>query len=508
MTGPIVGATALLLGPFILTACRSTTPSARVQNEVNLPMPQSAGVESIAEPPLPVNDRGTLKLSATSLIALAFNRQPDIASSFEAFKAEEARYDFFFTSRDALTPQLSVSNTFDESRTLDDDTGHREGTQNREHDVEVGVDKHFFDTTTVRVTGGLNTWTEDGDIGNQPFVSANVRYPLGESREKLERASEDIYRQNELNDTQLSYIEQVRERLKDALERLYEVLELRERVASGKRWQHDLLALSQRLDAIEGRAVANDRRRVEAERTRVRAEVRNLAGRARIELARLKHACGIPYKTEIEFVKEPFNPFEGISHADLLRVSIETDPEIATLRNAMRNAEVQLDLAQRGQWDVSLLLAGRGQFRGRGAADGNTDWFASAGLEVSAVDDRVTGSLQRQARASIARFKKAMEARESLIYADTLEPLVRIETLSASRKELIDNLGRFQEDYRAGVTEFVAGNLSIDNLLTRRETLFGQEEQIAELANAVGANVAELCSATGKFFELLGEPTK
>ena len=499
-------ATVLLLVPFILTDCKSTMPSARVQADVDLPTPQSARVDSTVEVPLPISESGFLTLSPTSLIRLAFNRQPDISSSFEAFRAEEARYDFFYTSLDALTPHLSVSNSFNESRTLDDDSRIRIGTQNRAHGVEVGVDKLFFDTTRVSVAAGLDTLAEDGDIGNQPFLSANVRYPLGESREKLERASEDIFRQNELNDTQLAYIVEIRRRLERALRGYYEVLELRDRVKSATRWRQDLVALSRRIDAIEGRDVSNDRRRVEAEMARANSTVRNLAGRSRVELARFKHASGIPYDTEIEFVEEPFNPFEGRSHEGLLGISIETDPEIATLRNAMRNAEVQLDLAQRGQWDVALLLAGKGQFRGRGEAEGNTEWSVSVGLDVSVVDERVTSSLQRQARASIARFKKAIEARESLIYADVFEPLVRIETLSASRKELIDNLGRFEEDYLAGIRELVAGTLNIDDLLNRRETIFSQEQEIARLANFVGVNVAELCSATGKFFELLGEP--
>lgn len=499
-------ATGLLLVPFILTACSSTMPSARVHADVDLPTPQSARVDSAAEVALPISESGVLALSPTSLIRLAFNRQPDISSSFEAFRAEEARYDFFYTSRDALTPHLSLSNTFSESRTLDDDNGKRIGTQNRAHGVEVGVDKLFFDTTRVSVAAGLDTLAEDGDIGNQPFLSANVRYPLGESREKLERASEDIFRQNELNDAQLAYIVQIRRRLERALRGYYQVLELRDRVKSATRWQQDLMSLSRRMDAIEGRDVSNDRRRVEAELARANAEVRNLVGRSRVELARFKHASGIPYDTEVKFVETPFNPFKERSHEVLLRISIETDPEIATLRNAMSNAEVQLDLARRGQWDVALLLAGKGQFRGRGAVEGNTEWSVSVGLDVSAVDERVTSSLERQAQASIARFKKAIEARESLIYADTFEPLVRIETLSASRKELIDNLGRFEEDYRVGMREFVAGKLNIDDLLTRRETIFDQEEEIARLANFVGANIAELCSATGKFFELLGEP--
>ena len=83
---------------------------------------------------------------------------------------------------------------------------------------------------------------------------------------------------------------------------------------------------------------------------------------------------------------------------------------------------------------------------------------------------------------------------------------MRIETLGASRDELARNLRRFQDDYESGVEEFIAGRLNIDDLLKRRETIYEQEEEIAELAFMVGANVAELCAATGKFFELLGVP--
>ena len=70
---------------------------------------------------------------------------------------------------------------------------------------------------------------------------------------------------------------------------------------------------------------------------------------------------------------------------------------------------------------------------------------------------------------------------------------------------LID-LGRFEEDYATGVGEYLAGRLNIDDLLKRRELLFEQTEQIAFLNFIVGANVAELCTATGKFFKLLNGP--
>ena len=67
----------------------------------------------------------------------------------------------------------------------------------------------------------------------------------------------------------------------------------------------------------------------------------------------------------------------------------------------------------------------------------------------------------------------------------------------------MDNLPRYEQDYQDGVEEYWAAKLNIDDLLKRREALFDQQQEISLLEFLVGANVAELCTATGKFFEIL-----
>ncbi|HUU83774.1 MAG TPA: TolC family protein [Phycisphaerae bacterium] len=489
-----------VLALAVLPACESALPSARLQQEVTLPVPVSA--KQAPDPArLTRQDRGeTQRLSPRTLIPLAFNLQPDIKSEFDRFKSEEARYDFFYTSRDALTPRFNVGNVLGESRA---DEG---VTRDREHVAELGVEKLFFDTTEADVAVGYRSAATDQAIGDHPFLSASLRYPLWVSRRKLERTSEDIFRRNELNDAQLDYIEEVRSRLEGALFKFYEVMGLERELKHLERWNSDLESLARRIDEIEDRDVSTDRRRVAAEITRVGAEFRKQTGWYEIQLARLKSHCGLPFHVRLEMVDEPFNPFEGAAHEELFQASIATDPEIATLRNALRNAEVQLDLARRGKWDVTLMLNGESGLEGRGEDEGVSDWSVSAGVEVSAVDRRVTESLERQAQANIHRFVQAIAARENSIFVDTLEPVVRIETLSASRDELIANLPRYQDDYDTGLAEYLASRLAIDDLLSRRETLFGQEEEISGLTSLVGYNVAELCSATGRFFELLDGP--
>ncbi|UCE61367.1 MAG: TolC family protein [Phycisphaerales bacterium] len=444
----------------------------------------------------------TLTVTGRSLIPIAFNCQPDIKASFERFKSEEARYDFFYVSRDSLTPQVRTSNAFNEYREPDEENRTTAVTRDRSHGVEFAVEKRFFDTTELDLAVGYQTEV-NSDIGNYPYVTGRLRYPLWASREKLGRASEDIFRRNELDDAQLAYIQQVRSRLQDMLFKFYLAIQQERQLEYLREWLEDLEDLARSVDAIEGRDVATDRRRIQAEIARKTSDIRNLTGRKEIDDERFKASCGLPFHVQVELIDDDFNPFVGATHEELLRASMETDPEIATLRNALRNAEVQLDLARRGKWDIALTLAGASQIEGRGTLEGTSDWSASAGFEVSAVDSRVTGSLIRQAQASIARFRQAIAARENAIFVDTLEPVIRIETLGKSREELTNNLPRYIEDYENGVSEFLRGALNIDDLLKRRETLIDQQYEIANLAWLVGANVAELCSATGKFFDLL-----
>ncbi len=483
--------------PLVLSSCANHVPSISLDSGVSFPAPTS--INTLPDPKrlTDVDDGKKIKLTPRSLISIAFNAHPNIASSFSRYKSEEARYDFFYTSRDSLTPRFRVSNNFNESR---DD---QDVSRTRDHAVELGIERLFFDTTEFNVAVGYNTNENNDEIGNYPFISADLRYPFAVSRRKLERTSEDIFRRNELDDAQLAYIQTVRDRLQSSLFRFYDVTNLTRVVKNRTSWKNDLEKLREQIIERKGPSSQSDLDRLNAELATVTSEVRNTIGRYEIQSARLLAAIGLPFNVQVEMVEEFFNPFENCSHQDLLRTSIDTDPEIATLSNSLKNAEVQLDLAERGRWDLALLLGGQSSLEGRGENESISDWSVSVGIDISAVDPRVTDSLIRQSNGLINRFKHAIAARENEIFTDTLEPLVRIDTLSDSRDQLIKNLPRYVQDYESGVVAYFNGQLNIDDLLTRRETLEQQQNEISRLILLIGANVAELCAATGKFFELL-----
>lgn len=483
-----------------LSGCRGTVPSSRLAQDVNLPVPRNQ--LALPEPARlrKADGLAASQLTARTLIPLAFDLQPDIKSAFQRFRSEEARYDFFYSSRDSLTPRLRVTNEFDERRDPIDVT------RIRDHSVEVALEKRFFDTTRFDVSVGMRNTDIDDDFGNAPFISADLRYPLWESREKLERASEDIFRRNELDDVQLAYIQEVRSRLQSAMFRFYEVVDLGRQLEFYDEWLADLKSLEQQLVELAP-DTAIDGSRLSAEVSRVSSARLDIFGQYHMQMMHLKSNIGVPFYLPLELIDEPFNPFDGLEHDAVLAASIATDPEIATLRNAVSNAEVQLDLARRGRWDIAFLLAGESSLEGRGADEGISDWFVSVGFDVSAVDPRITDSLSRQAQSNIGRFQQAIAARENTIFADTFESLIRLDTLGESLTHLFANLPRFERDYAEGVESYRKGALNIDDLLKRRETLFMQQQETSRLRFLLGANVAELCAATGKFFEFLSEDT-
>lgn len=210
---------------ILTTGCGGTLPSSNVQQRAFLPVPPSTDRVTQEAESVPSAERPRVRVSARSVIPTAFELHPDIKASYQRFRAEEARYDFFYVSRDTLTPRLQVVSSYEEegSRSV---TGRRIYDRTSGHTLEAAIEKEFFDTTRIEVGTGVNSSRENGDDGYQPFVFAGLRYPLGGSRERLARTSEDIFRRNELDDAQLEYIDNVRERLSDALEQFYEVIEL------------------------------------------------------------------------------------------------------------------------------------------------------------------------------------------------------------------------------------------------------------------------------------------
>jgi len=488
-------------------------PSQMVGSRLDMPVPHAAPAKVTASPAArpaatQPSSRPTAPttaavphflLSPLSVINLTFNHNPGIRERYHNFQAEEARYDFFYTSRDSLTVGTRLDSTFAGER----DREHKQ--RDRHHVAEVFVEKLFFNTSRLDVSSGYRFSEEQwsGVRSSHPFVKGSLRYPLWTSRVALQRASEEIVRQNDLNDAQLEYLQTVRLNLQESFNFFYGAIQMAARIELIRLWLEDLHLLRDELGGIKDGGASSDLERVEAEIATAEARYREVQGRLEIEIDAIKAAVGLPFDATVEILDEPFNPFADASREELLRLSIATDPEIATLKNAVSNAQVQLDLARRGKWDAALVFSGECQFEGARAEQGTSEWYLSAGIELSAIDDRVTGSLEREALADIERFHQAVRNRENEIHVETLGSLISLKTAMINIEELSSNLDRYVRDYTTGLAEYRSGGLNIDDLLVRRENLFKQQREVVWSRSSLGHQVARLCSSTGKFFDLI-----
>ena len=157
----------------LLAGCESALPSARLSSGIHLPVPAQAEVIPDSNRLSTEPSDQKFRLSARTLIPIAFNLQPDIKSSYQRFKSEEGRYDFFYSSRDSLTPRLRTFGAVGETRDSDLTTRHRK------QSAELSIEKLFFDTTQMDVSIGLQRDVLDNDEArSQPVASASIRYPL------------------------------------------------------------------------------------------------------------------------------------------------------------------------------------------------------------------------------------------------------------------------------------------------------------------------------------------
>jgi hypothetical protein len=428
-----------------------------------------------------------------------FENSPRIRTAYQRYAAEQARYEYVIANWSSFTPGVALAPGISSSE-RDGDSATRRYTQK----AQVFLDRNFLNTSRVRLSGDmLREDIDPEDYTMHPSLRGSLRYPLGASRESLVRTSEQIQYENRVNDTQMGYIKEVRAQLRYAVVVFFEALELRLRAEMQRQMLRDLEGLANRINASIAAKAKADLDRLQAEITSVGTRIRDTQSRYEIQVEQLKSITGLPFETEVYPLDEPFDPFGQIDREELLRLSTQSDPEIATLGNAVKSAEIQLDLARKGRIDIALLAGGGMDMAGTGRWTGRQEWSADAGVELRLVDPRISKSLEREAQSTISRLENSIQSRRNEIRVGTMEPLLLAQTLRRNIQDTRGNIERYSRDYQAGRRLYFGGKMDIDDLLRRRQNLFNEQQSLIASRTNLGQRMADLASATGKFFELL-----
>jgi len=437
-----------------------------------------------------------LALTPWKVIFLTFENSPEIKVSYYKYAAEKARYDYILATWTSSTPGFSFAPTWDRLKDAQD-----KRTTTQTQNGLVFLDQNFQDTSRLRIYSGILNEDFGDSHAAHPSAGGTYHFPLWGSREALQRSSEQIFQQNRVNDAQLEYVKDVRDELKWGQYFYYSCMGIQSRVAAVRRMVDDLHGIYERMTSA-GSPQA-DRLRMQAAISTASTDLRGRQSNFDVEVHLLKRTVGLPMDLPVMIADELYNPFGDPDGERLLALSMKTDPEIAALRNAAKNAQVQLALAQKGRLDVGMNLAASTEARGTGQWAGKEEYRAAALLEVRFIDPRISNNLAREASADIARYQEEVLERQNEIYVGAMEPLIKSASLTKNMADTRRNIERYKSDFAIGVADYFAGKMNIDDLIRRRQNLQDEEIKLADARNEFGVNMANLAQASGKYFEIL-----
>jgi len=441
-----------------------------------------------------------LDLNPWKVMFLTFENAPPIKVAYLKYAAEKARYDYIIATWTSTTPGFAVGPTWERLKDAQD--------RRTSYFAQGGtafLDQNFQDTSQLHLFGGgLHETFKDGsapDNAAHATGGGNFRFPLWGSREALQRSSEQIFQQNRVNDAQLEYVKYVREEMKWGLYFYFQAMGIQSRIGADQRMIEDFQKVQERMQAA-GKPPA-DGQRLQGAIVTASTQLRDRQSNFAVEVQRMKRTVGLPMDLEVTIADELFNPFGDPDPEALINLSMQTSPDIAALNNAVKNAEVQLALAKKGRLDISVNVAASTETRGSGRWEGREEYRAAGGLEVRFIDPRISNNLAREASADMARYQQDILQRRNEIYVGAFEPLVKCKSLASNITDTQRNIERYRSDFAAGVEDYLAGRMNIDDLIRRRQSLQEEEIKLADARSEYGVNMANLAQATGKFFEIL-----
>ena len=438
-------------------------------------------------------------LNATSMIHIVYRDNPDV--QIARFSLEAAEYQFKDFERDLsqFTPLLARSSIEREERSPD---------ENQFYHMQVGMEKEFFNGSSVFAGVGHQGEFGDNSDGTSNALELDVQFPVFGSNTTLRRITQRSREENELYNARLEYIDEVRYAIQQAQENYFWLLTCWERYDLYNRCvadYEDLLKTPQVISHSSGH------RQVEGEIQALQSEILNQKRYIDSFLFDLQLSVGVE-KLELAQLSRMnlFSPnYYGKSYIAAKREALvkkaeENDIRIRVLENAKRNSEEKKRLAEKGKWDIFVDLFGQYDLEGRRDLKDDDGYSVSIGFRLKRIDSTLLGYSLRRAEAEIKKY-------EAEIRAQQLQTLNRIdkEWLQAkSRRQQCDELAASvlsrREVFEQKRKNFLNDAESIDNLIQARKNLLETELDRINILGEYHETITELDYACGVYFAQLG----
>jgi hypothetical protein len=445
-------------------------------------------------------------LNKDRIMQIAYERNPRIAAARYKLESANCNFKLFEREYSQFIPFKMESRIRGEGDRINETvTG----------DVSAGVEKNFFDGSSIDFNVGSEAVSISGMRENAHFVRTNVEFPLFSSNKKLSRIIDRTYEENELYNAQLSYIEHIREIVLRSLEMYYDLIS-RTQILDAI-WRHEaILSDVLKQSYLEGRPM--EKQQLQNEQNTLHSEIDNWiiqVNSLKLELKTQLHVDNLDdfiiETIPLDFDSTRYYGQEYItnSYESVLAKALQNDNEIKIMIKTMQAAEEKKTLVKRGKWDI--LFSGEMRYNYNTESDlaGHKDYSSvGAGLALRRFDEKTLEYSRLKAEADILSIQAQIQSRQT----DVASQIKRDQEEAKSNKMIFcansQNVDSRWSTFQDKLTNYLIGKETVDNLIIAFRSHLTSEIDRFWTYNHYLDNIRNLDHLCGVYFSRLGIEVK
>ncbi len=445
-----------------------------------------------------------LILYPESIMHLTMENSPRIQAA--KYQLESARYNFklFESEYTQFTPFQMNS----------DIQGNNEKTY--EGNVSAGIDKEFFDGTSLSASIGQNNeWGEGVAEEVTQYIKTEVQFPLFSSNRKLERVIKRTFEENELYSAHLDYVNTIRNTIREALEQYYDYVPRLQILERLKSYKSDLMKIEKH-PQLGNRPF--DQEQIQGEVNRLTSEIQGWEIEVQSLLIAMKYWSGLPgfENYDIQCIDIDFDDpkyfgkyYVMAPHAEILERAIQNDTELKVLEIIQKNAVEKKKLAEKGKWDIFFSAEGKYNFNEQVEQVNHAPYYeALAGLNIKRFDKTVLHHTIQKAEADIQHILATMEDRRLEMDAEINQEKVTLLTRKEQVLNNVKSLESWQSIHDTKLEQFLKGDESADNYIQSFRSLLDTMEDGLFYINDYLDTIRDFEYICGVYFTVLDIDTE
>jgi len=438
-------------------------------------------------------------VDADSIIQLVFGQNPEVVATRYALAAAEFQFKDFVRNLSQFTPLVFRS---DISR---DQRQYEEG---QVYSTQVGMEKEFFDGSSIFTGIGHGGNFGDPESGKGQFLETDITFPLFGSNTTLRRITARSREENELLNARLEYVDTIRDNIREAQFNYIDLLTHLERVAMRKACIEDYKGF---LTIARAESYPVERQQIETAIQSAEADMivydeilNNILIRLRFSIG--QEEISLSQVSSFDLYAEDYygKSYLNCTVDELLAEANRNDINIRVLENARKSSYEKKRLAEEGKWDVFVDFSAQYDINGDGSLRDDNGYLMGFGLRITKIDPVLLNYSLSRAVAEINKYNALIRAQQ----LETKNQIDREWFMARNRRkqfeELFASIKSQREVYLQKRKDYAEGKETIDNLIDSRELIMFTEITLTHSLEGLYSSIVRLDHACGVYFTKLG----